>query len=128
MLGVPRSSFYAWCSRAETATAARRHELSEHLRRVFDVSRATYGCRRVTAALNRDGYPCSVGLVAELMRELGLHACQPRAYKRTTLPGEQPVLSPDLVERDFTAQLRGNGWSAISPTSRPQRAGCTWPP
>jgi putative transposase len=38
-----------------------------------------------------------VGLVAELMRELGLHACQPRAYQRTTLPGEQPVVRPDLI-------------------------------
>jgi hypothetical protein len=27
LLGVPRSSFYAWRNRAETATAARRREL-----------------------------------------------------------------------------------------------------
>jgi putative transposase len=26
---------------------------------------------------------------------------QPRAYKRTTIPGEQPVDSPDLIGRDF---------------------------
>jgi putative transposase len=107
MLGVARSSFYAWCNRAETATALRRRELAEHVERVFDASRGTYGCRRVTAALHRDGYPCSVGLVTELMRELGLHACQPRAYKRTTVPGEQPVVSPDLIDRDFTADAPG---------------------
>ena len=51
--------------------------------------------------------PCSVGLVADLMRELGLRACQPRAYKRTTVPGEQPVTSPDLIGRDFTATAPG---------------------
>ena len=51
--------------------------------------------------------PCSVGLVADLMRELGLRACQPRAYKRTTVPGEQPVASPDLIGRDFTATAAG---------------------
>jgi putative transposase len=28
---------------------------------------------------------------------------QPRAYKRTTVPGEHPVESPDLIGRDFTA-------------------------
>ena len=28
LLGVPRSSFYAWRNRAETATAARRRELA----------------------------------------------------------------------------------------------------
>jgi putative transposase len=42
-------------------------------------------------------------LVADLMREQGLRACQPRAYKRTTVPGEKPVTSPDLIGRDFSA-------------------------
>src|SRR5215475_4227848 len=107
LLSVPRSSFYAWRNRAETATVARRRELAAHVRGVFDAGRGAYGCRRVAAQLNREGHPCSVGLVADLMRELGLRACQPRAYKRTTLPGEQPVASPDLIERDFTAQQPG---------------------
>src|SRR5664279_2709429 len=42
-------------------------------------------------------------MIADLMRELGLAAVQPRAYKRTTVPGEHPVESPDLIARDFTA-------------------------
>ena len=100
-LSVARSSYYAWRNRSETPTAARRRELAERIKRVFDDSRATFGCRRIAAALNRDGHECSVGLVADLMRELGLKAVQPRAYKRTTLPGEQPVDSPDLIGRDF---------------------------
>jgi putative transposase len=101
MLGVARSSFYAWRNRTETPTAARRRALAEHIQRVFDDSRHTSGCRRVAAQLNREGHECSVGLVAELMRELGLRAVQPRAYKRTTIPGEAPVVSPDLIGRDF---------------------------
>jgi putative transposase len=107
LLGVSRSTFYAWRDRAETATTARRRDLARHVRRVFDAARGTYGCRRVTAALNRQGIACSVGLVADVMRELGLQACQPRAYKRTTVPGEQPVSTPDLIERDFTAPVPG---------------------
>ena len=105
--GVPRSSFYAWRNRAETVTAARRRKLAAQVRRVSGQGRGAYGCRQVTAQLNRDGHPCSVGLVAGLMREAGLRACQPRAYKRTTVPGEQPVTSPDLIGRDFTAQAPG---------------------
>jgi putative transposase len=109
LLRVPRSSFYAWRTAVatETATAARRRQLSEHVARVFAAGRGAYGCRRVAAQLNREGRPCSVGLVADLMRELGLRACQPRAYRRTTLPGERPVVSPDLIERDFTAVQPG---------------------
>jgi transposase InsO family protein len=107
LLGVPRSTFYAWRSRAESATTARRRELAGQVQRVFDAARGTYGCRRVTAALNREGHACSVGLVADLMRELELKACQPRTYKRTTRPGVQPVASPDLIGRDFTAARAG---------------------
>ena len=41
------------------------------------------------------------------MRELGLRACQPRSYKRTTVPGDAPVSSPDLIAREFTAAEPG---------------------
>jgi putative transposase len=101
LLGVPRSSFYAWRNRVQTPTQARRHTLAAHVQRVFEDSRQTFGCRRIAAQLNREGHECSVGLVADLMRELGLRAVQPRAYKCTTIPGEQPVTALDLLERDF---------------------------
>ena len=87
LLGVPRSSFYAWRNRVETPTAARRRELAEQVRA---------GVRRLAADLRLPAgrgpaepgrARMQVGLVADLMRELGLKAVQPRAYKRTTVPG-----------------------------------------
>ena len=84
----PRSTYYAWRDRVETPTAARRRELAAQI----GGCSTTPGRHRVPARrraqLNRDGHECSVGLVADLMRELGLKAVQPRAYKRTTVPGE----------------------------------------
>ena len=59
--------------------------------RALPHSSAEGRCRRVTAAFNRDGHQCSVGLAAGLMRERGLRACHPRAYERTTTPGYEPV-------------------------------------
>lgn len=109
MLGVPRSSFYAWRARvgAETATAARRRCLAGQVRRVFDAQRQTAGCRRVAAQLNAEGHRCSVGLVADLMREAGLRAVQPRAYKTTTLRGRDEPGTADLLAGDFTATTPG---------------------
>ncbi|MEV0431366.1 DDE-type integrase/transposase/recombinase [Micromonospora sp. NPDC050495] len=89
----------------ETATAARRRVLAAQVRRVF-AGRGSYACRRVTAQLNRERTPCSVGLVADLMRELG-RGYQPRAYRRTTVPGQAPPASADLIGRDFTAMRPG---------------------
>jgi putative transposase len=127
MLGVPRSSFYAWRHQADTATATRRRLLAQRVAQVFADSRGTYGCRRVAAELNRRGDPASVGLVADLMRELGLRACQPRSYKRTTVPGEAPVSSPDLIARSSPQPSPGSASSVTSPTCAPVRDGSTWP-
>jgi putative transposase len=103
LLHVPRSSYYAWLARVESPSAARRRELSVEVARVFKAARSTSGCRRVTAQLNREGHECSVGLVASIMRQLELAAVQPRAWRRTTVAGDDPQLSPDLMERDFAA-------------------------
>lgn len=40
------------------------------------------------------------------MRRVGLEACQPRAYRRTTVPGQAPPPA-DHVRRDFTASRPG---------------------
>jgi hypothetical protein len=128
LLRVPRSSFYAWANRVETPTAARRRALAAAVTAEFAASRQTSGCRRITAALNRAGIECSVGLVADLMRELGLAAVQPRAYKRTTVPGNAPVAPRTCWNGTSPPTPRGGGWSATSPTCVPVRGGCTWPP
>lgn len=107
LLGVPRSTFCYWRNRAETPTEARRRTLAAEIERVFEDSRKTYGCRRVTAQLNREGIACSVGLVADLMRERGLEAVQPRAWKKTTAPGEIAEEVADHLERIFSAEAPG---------------------
>lgn len=46
LLRVPRSTPYAWRDRAETATTARRRDLTRQVRRVFGALRGTYGMQR----------------------------------------------------------------------------------
>jgi len=66
----------------------------------------------------------------DLMRELGLVAIQPRAYKRTTVPAStrssRRICSTATSPPAPTAARRVSVWSATSPTSRPARAGSTW--
>lgn len=109
ILHVPRSSFYDWRRQAATmtATAARRAELAVQVKDVFDDFRQTYGCRRIARELNAQGVACSVGLVADLMREMGLKAVQPRAYRVTTVHGVDDEYPVDLIERDFTSDTPG---------------------
>ena len=63
---------------------------------------------RVRAQLARWGVRAGLELVRALMRELGLVACQPRPWRpSTTAAGRRPGRSPDLVNRDFSAEAPG---------------------
>jgi transposase len=73
----------------------------------FEESRHTYGCRGITAVLNRQSYRCSVGLVVDLMSELGLKAVQPRSYRITTIGGDKHPHIEDGINHNFTSLQPG---------------------
>lgn len=106
-LDVSRSGFYDWRDRPTSATAARREQLKVKIEALFDSFDATFGYRRIHRELIRGGEQVGEELVRKLMRELGLVPCQPRPFKRTTIPDEQPAPIPDLVNRDFSADAPG---------------------
>lgn len=106
-LSVSKSGFYEWRKRPMSATATRREELAEKVKALFEDSDGVYGYRRIHAELVRGGEQAGPELVRQLMRELGLVACQPRPYRTTTVRGEQTDTPADLVRRDFTAEAPG---------------------
>ena len=54
---VSRSGYYDWCSRGQSATAARREILQAEIRFAFTHSDGTYGYRRIHAQLARVARP-----------------------------------------------------------------------
>jgi putative transposase len=106
MLDVSKSGYYEWRSRPDSATKKRREELKVLIRHAFELSKATYGYRRVHIQLQRWDVHVGPELVRHLMRELELVPCQPRSRRAgLTTPAPAPV--PDLVGRDFTAPAPG---------------------
>jgi len=106
-LGVSKSGFYDWRSRPESATARRRELLKIKIKALFEANDSTYGYRRLHAALARGGEQAGPELVRQLMRELGLVACQPAPWRpATTVQGAAGPI-PDLVNRDFSAAAPG---------------------
>jgi transposase InsO family protein len=107
-LGVSTSGFYEWSNRSASATAQRRAHLAVLIRAIFEESDSTYGYRRVHSALIHQGDDCGPDLVRAMMRELDLVPCQPRPWRPTTTqPGEGAEAIPDLVRRDFSADVPG---------------------
>ena len=106
-LGVSRSGYYDWRAAPASAASRRRERLGTLVHAAFTGSRQTYGARRVTLVLRRGGHRVSLRLVGQLMAEQNLLACQPRAWRRTTVEGKAPAHVPDRLERDFTAVVPG---------------------
>lgn len=112
VLAVSTSAFYAWLTGEPSARELRRAKIGVHVQAAFDAGRGTYGVRRVHAVLRRSDDPevatASPRIVRDIMREKGLRACQPRAYKATTVQDRhaEPAIA-DHVGRDFTAPAPG---------------------
>jgi putative transposase len=112
VLEVSSSGFYEWCAALPSARARRRATIATHVQAAFQAGRGTYGVRRVQQVLTRSTDPqvasASLKLVRSIMRELDLHACQPRAYRVTTVRDETaaPTIT-DHLRRDFTAATPG---------------------
>ena len=109
LLRVPRSTFYDWSARGPqvSPSAARRAELGVLVMEIFDEFCEVYGARRIARVLAERGHPTSPGTVAALMRAQHLVAVQPRAYKVTTVHGEDDDPAPDRMGRDSTAAAPG---------------------
>ena len=110
-LRVSSSGFYDYLGAVETDRDRRRAKVAQHVQAAFALGRGSYGVRRVQQVLARSEDPevasASPKLVRSILAELGLKACQPRAYKATTQPNPDAVGPQDLVGRDFTADTPG---------------------
>ena len=108
LLSVSKSGYYEWRSRPQSETARRHDLLKIKVKAIFEANNEEYGYRRVHRALVRGGEKCCPELVRSIMRELGLEPCQPKPWRRSlTEQDGQAGPIPDLVNRDFSAEIPG---------------------
>jgi putative transposase len=109
-LGVSQSWFYKWRHGDASVRRARRRQLAEQIRVLFERRRGRYGSPRITADLVEAGWKVSPNTVAGLMRELGLSARPRRKRKGSTRPDGGRWRAPDLVGRQFHASRPDRTW------------------
>ena len=95
------------------------------IEKIFTDQLRVAGCRRIAAELNEHGHAVSVGLVAKLMRELGIAAIQKRAYKRTTVANSQADTFPDLLGGAFAPGAAAPGQRLVGDITY-LRTGQSW--
>jgi transposase InsO family protein len=109
-LGVSRSGFYAWRRRAPSDRDQTDTALLALIKAIYERLRGNPGVRRVHAELHVLGHRVSAKRVWRLMKGADLQGRHPRAWRRTTVPGDRPVPAPDLIGRDFTSAGINQRW------------------
>jgi putative transposase len=109
-LGVSRSGYYAWRAAVPSRRSVDDAALITLMRELHRRARGNPGVRRMRADLAVAGHRLSHKRVWRLMKAAGLQGRHPKAWKRTTLPGDRPVPAPDLIGRAFTADAPDTRW------------------
>lgn len=109
-LQVAPSTYYENKSRIPSARAIRDQLLMPILLALFQANYSVYGVRKLWVAALRDGHTIGRDQVGRLMKALDIEGVSRRRRVRTTRPDAEAVRSPDLVERDFTADRPNRLW------------------
>jgi transposase InsO family protein len=109
-LGVSTSGYYNWRQRKPSAREREDAYLTRLITTFSGKLKGNPGVRRLHAELAAAGHRVSRKRVWRLMQAAGLRGRHPRAWKRTTVPGEAPVPAPDPIGRSFTAQNPNEKW------------------
>jgi putative transposase len=113
VLGVSTSGYYAWIDRAPSKRKQSDIELGDVIEVYYRKSRENYGRPRIQADLReKAGIFASDKRVARLMRERGFIGATRRKYVVTTIRDREAKPSPDLVDRNFTADAPDRLWVA----------------
>ena len=110
MLGIKRSSFYAWEKCEPSQREQNNQALIEHIRRIHKKYRKTYGSPRMYVQLKKEEIPCSKKRVARLMRQDGLKG--QRKYRKviTTNSKHDFPVAPNVLNREFQAEKPNQKW------------------
>jgi putative transposase len=110
-LGVSRSGFHAWLTRAPSQRAHDDEVIGARVSASHVGSYRTYGARRVWHDLLAEGISCGLHRVERLMQAQGLRA-RPRRRGLPKDQGERSVIAGNVLDRQFTADRPNQKWVA----------------
>ena len=112
-LEISASAYYQRKTGVRSARAVEDERLVDVIKRTHAANYEAYGSRRMWKALRREGEDVGRGHVERLMAANGICGAKRRGKPwRTTIAGSDPIASPDLVNRDFTASAPNLTWVA----------------
>jgi transposase InsO family protein len=111
-VGVSRSGYYAWQKRQTRQEETHLQALLEHIRRIHQMSRRTYGSPRVHAQLKAEGFQYNRKRIARLMRLSGIVGQRKHRKGMTTNSRHEYPVAPNLLNQEFQAEGANQKWVA----------------
>lgn len=109
LLEISRSAYYAFKHRGISARKKREQQLLRELVELHEKYPAM-GLDGLYHTLKNNGFKCSRNSVHRLMKLHNIHSVRKRAYKITTNSKHNYSVSPNLLQRDFTADYPNSKW------------------
>ena len=110
VLRVSRSGYYRWLKRKPSRRKLDNQRLDTEIREIYDGSKGRYGSPKITQELRDRGRRVGKNRVAKRMRTAGLRSKIRRKYRVTTDSKHHFAVSPNVLERNFTAPAADKVW------------------
>ena len=111
LLEVSPSGYYQFLQALPAPRKERRLAIERAVVRIHTESRRIYGSPKITRELPKLGLAAHRNTVSRIMQECGIRAKYVRKYRPTTTQSAHAhAPSPDLLERDFTADGPNKKW------------------
>lgn len=114
VMRVSRSGFYGYLHRCtcDSGHGPKDAALCTRIKEIFDMSKASYGSRRIVKQLNDEGHQIGRYKVRRIMRQLGLKAKTPKRFKLTTDSRHSFAVAPNVLDRNFDVDAANKVWAA----------------
>ena len=110
VMKVSRSGYYKWLKRPPSKREQQDNILKAMINSVHNLSRKTYGPRRMQTELNAKGYRVGRDRIGRLRKKMGLKCIQRKKFKATTDSKHTLPIEPNLLEQDFRVSEPGKVW------------------
>lgn len=104
VMQVSRSEYYNWRQHSNSTRAREQERLIPMVKEIYELSRATYGSRRIANELESNGIPCGKQKAGTLMKLAGVQAKQRKKFKATTNSKHNLPVASNLLKREFTVK------------------------
>jgi putative transposase len=102
---VTRSGYYAYRVVKSYRLSAKEVESAKKVKEVFFENRRRYGSRRITKALQVQGFEIGRNKVRRLMRSQNLTAIKPKEFKPKTTQSNNRLASPNLLANEVNKEV-----------------------